>query len=142
MREILFRGKTIDNPRWVEGYFAEADLYLNGNIVRHPVIVDKDDDMKEINPETLCEFTGLYDSKGNKVFEGDILSFAYDVLGGEWKGRIVFGNPHSRYTWGWEIVPITPTDFNIDILLWFDMEETGAICEVIGNIYDNPELLE
>ena len=53
-----------------------------------------------------------------------------------------FGNPNSFYSWGWQLRFLEDFPFNEDILLWIDMEETGAFCEVIGNIFDNPELLE
>ena len=54
---------------------------------------------------------------------------------------VLFGNPNGRYNWGFQLQQVSGTKANTDILLWVEMEETGAFIEVIGNIYDNPELL-
>ena len=73
MREILFKAKRIDNGEWVEGFLyvcgrtgeVEISWYNEEiNMERYTAIVD---------PETVCEYTGLVDSKGNKIFEHDIL---------------------------------------------------------------------
>ena len=71
MREILFRAKRVDNGEWVEGYlfddgFSEPKHYFVGRIVVEPYIGTADDywnitgiDFCEIDPETLCQFTGI-----------------------------------------------------------------------------------
>ena len=60
----------------------------------------------------------------------------------EWTAVVAFGNPNGDYNWGWQLNAIEEFDGNKDILLWVDMEKSGAYCEVIANIYDNPELLK
>ncbi len=90
----------------------------------------------EVDPNTVCQYTGLRDSKGKKVFEGDVLRFTDEASAVEWVGVIVFGNPNSTYTWGWQITYVSGDAANTDTLLWFDMEEGGAYSMVVGNIYD------
>lgn len=50
-----------------------------------------------------------------------------------------FGNPNAGYTWGWQLVYVSDEEANVDTLCWFDMEESGAYSEVIGNIHDKEE---
>ena len=58
-------------------------------------------------------------------------------------GNFNIGNPYGEFNWGWNLMYIgEKTKVDTDILLWTEMEETGAYCEVIGNVYDNPELLQ
>lgn len=82
MREILFKAKRIDNGEWVEGFVyvcgrtgeVEISWYNEEiNMERYTAIVD---------PETVCEYTGLVDSKGNKIFEHDII----DIIGSKKQG--------------------------------------------------------
>lgn len=145
-REILFKAKRIDNGEWVEGfpYWGEytgafilqnkpvkkknartGDITLSDEVV--PIAVDG---------STICQYTGLTDSDGKKVFEGDILEFEERNEGYKWTARVEFGNPNGTYTWGWQLVWMNGEKPNPGILLWFDMEESGAFSKVIGNIYD------
>lgn len=142
MREILFRGKRIDNGEWVEGYLIH-DETCNTHIPYIGYLFDggHDIDVAEIIIGTVGQFTGLTDKNGKKVFEGDILKFTDTNADYEWIGRLEFGNPNAEYNWGFQLVYISGTKANTDTLMWFDMEETGAYSEVIGNIHDNPELL-
>lgn len=129
MREILFRAKRIDNGEWVEGYYFKR----RGRHYILPVY-DSDHDFDEryaewveVDPETVCQYTGLTDKNGRKIFEGDILSFS--AYGENYKGdvRVIKGN----FTiWCGKCAP-----FLDDAL-----EKHSAI--VIGNIFDNPELCE
>ena len=148
MKEILFRGfHPCDGPetivvdgekvkgRWVEGY-----LYIT-----HPGEYEIGGYCEEYNierytynvlPSTVGQYSGLDDSDGRKVFEGDILKFRDEPNDYEWTGRIEFGNPNYGYTWGFQIVHLSGPKPNIDTLCWFDMEEGGAYSEVIGTVFD------
>lgn len=156
MREILFRGfHPCDGPdtivvdgekvngRWVEGYIVKYPSAIQiGNDYSpwyiHFPPVDPDDNGGVFNvlPSTVGQYSGLDDSDGRKVFEGDILKFRDESNDYEWTGRIEFGNPNCGYTWGYQIVHLSGPKPNIDTLCWFDMEEGGAYSEVIGTVFD------
>lgn len=145
-REILFRGKRTDNGEWIEGFYSaeEYNPYI-GKIEYIPriQIIGKCVSLGVI-PETVGQFTGLTDKNGVRIFEGDIVRLTDEQNEIEWTAVVVFGNPNGEYNWGWQLKAIGEFDGNKDILLWVDMEESGAYCEIIGNIHDhdNPELLE
>ena len=93
----------------------------------------------EVLPSTVGQYSGLDDSDGRKVFEGDILKFRDEPNDYEWTGHIEFGNPNCGYTWGFQIVHLSVPEPNIDTLCWFDMEEGGAYSRVIGTVFDVDE---
>ena len=142
MREMLFRGKRADNGEWIYGNLfipdnpdTPVEILIGTNSVRISY---------EVLPETVGQYTGLLDKNGKKIFEGDILKCCDEKIEIEFTAVVEFGNPNGTYSWGWQLkaINVDKNVINPDILLWVDMEETGAICEVIGNIHDNPELLE
>lgn len=140
-REILFKAKRTDNGEWVEGYYvkyqpcASRPEYVHGIVPTYASALY----MIKIDPDTLCQYTGLTDKNGKKIWENDIVLLHEEIQDYEWKATVKFGNPNWEYNLGWQLVPIGGCDMNKDILLWIDMEI--ATCEVIGNIFDNPELM-
>lgn len=150
MREILFRAKRIDNGEWVEGYYGikGKGTDIENHYIMVPTFqsgIGNYDYMfyftdVHIDPETICQYIGLKDKNGNRIWENDIVLLREEIQDYEWKATVKFGNPNCEYNWGWQLVPIGECDMNKDILLWIDMEI--ASCEVVGNIFDNPELLK
>ena len=155
MREILFKAKRADIGEWVEGYYI---YHINRTICpfgdsikpedeQHVIMQDGFSDWNmprdtvhfDIVPETLCQYTGLKDKNGKRIWENDIVLLREEIQDYEWKAAVKFGNPNREYNWGWQLVPVGECEMNKDILLWIDMDI--ANCEVIGNIFDNPELI-
>ena len=131
MREILFRGKRRDNGEWVEGYLMDAN-YINSPF-NDDEACGRFDDPIEVDPETVCQYTdwgGWGNENNRKIFEGDIIK-----VDDSWIGIVV-----------WDF---NDTSFNVEPV-YDDMEEVerlgvvinGSYVEVIGNIFDNPELIE
>ena len=145
MREILFRGKWLGNGEWVEGYYCKIsettyafaeDYERNPIPVHHYILQEVMTDwglpnrfnQYEIDPETLCQYTGLKDKNGNRIWENDIVRIENSM--DEGIGNIEF------YGGMW-YVDGKPSNSIYDILEYDD-----ADVEVIGNIFDNPELLK
>lgn len=127
MREILFRGKRLDNGEWVEGNLFIPDspdkpteICFGTNIVRI---------CYEVAPETVGQYTGLTDINGVKIFEGDIVGRFENCE--ESFYRIEFDEKFASFI-GTEINGIGFIRFS----------RGREICEVVGNIYDNPEITE
>lgn len=123
MREILFRGKRVDIGEWVE---SDSILYIDKSQVNERIISEFQ--LWVVNEgwvyaDTIGQFTGLLDKNGKKIFEGDIMKLGTGEI------RFVFyGCTSFRHTnYG-------------KYAKEFDNKDKGY--EVIGNIYDNPELLE
>ena len=114
MREILFRGKRTDNGEWVEGYYAGSggSFILKDNGLTYGGF-----EMFEVVPETVCQYTDLTDKNGRKIFGGDIVS-----IPGKKNHNVKFEYGQFCIGLNWPIV--------------YSRRE----CEVIGNIFDNPEL--
>ena len=126
MREILFRGKRKDKGKWVEGYYGE---YYNGKENVSCISIPKETISGSLRydviPETVGQYTGLTDENGVKVFEGDILHAAQGDFVVRWSESIC------SFVAG-EKERMRPC-----------MNSGTVKCyEVIGNIYDNPELIK
>ena len=136
MREILFRGKSLRTEKWIQGYlfFCWERAYIAWGMVNDNA------DMKEVDPETICQYTGLTDKNGRKIFEGDICEFSvFDYNGSDtqYKGVVVYTG--SRFMlWKSEKSEYYGSDggFDLDWVVGQDDE-----FEIIGNIFDNPELI-
>ena len=130
MREILFRGKRLDNGEWVYGSYY---LDLNGNDYIVPInwTLVCDSEIKVLH-ETVGQFTGLLDKNFNKIFEGDIVTF-YEVLGQ--MGLEIPKKGFVSYQNGAYIIRYKE---NQKDRTW---QLSGAWhIEIIGNIHDNGEL--
>lgn len=135
MREILFRGKRTDCDAWVDGDLIQA---FRGNQFSSCSIMPNTPTAYcwKVIPETIGQYTGLADRNGKKIFEGDICKFKRfnDVHVGE----IVFNVTTASFVmWYQSIVGAYGEKATHKMLL--------SVCddiEVIGNIHDNPELLE
>lgn len=135
MREILFRGKRTDNGEWVYGYY----VCLNGKSHRIYTGYAETDcgsyypDFYEVVPKSICEYTGLTDKNGIRIFEGDICQTKGYKLIDETPFVIVWNDFYSG--WYWEDVKNAN---DTDMLT----KSVAELTEVIGNIHDNPELLK
>lgn len=142
MREILFRGKRMDNGEWIEGHLIQYEDGRARICVSHTDIFCYEKDRSiiqtvahEVDPSTVGQYTGLTDKNGKRIFEGDILESHYDDE--------------------------FPDDVSIEVIKWFnncwcaqnvehmdyepyELFEDNALprSEIIGNIHDNPELLK
>ena len=145
-REILFRGKCKTDNEWLYGF----PYVTRKNAVKINWYCSEFGSMRtdEVDPETVGQFTGLTDKNGVKIFEGDILrGFEYPFcsnINGEFNyfaeivwfddssafGIYTFKNPKSNVR--------GISEGNTDYLEYFNADKW----EVIGNIHDNPELLE
>ena len=123
MREILFRGK-ITQDEWVYGFYENVKLeeatihYVNGKIVI---------------PKTVGQYTGLTDKNGKKIFEGDIVEFTNKFTHKKGHAEIVF----EAFKWKY-----SGCYYGGNPIVWLCIDDTSVEYEVIGNIHDNPELLE
>lgn len=125
MREILFKAKTISG-NWVNGLLANKnDKWYISNKAGNPFAY-------EIRPETICQFTGLCDKNGKRIWENDILMAHLDESYPE-------DTTYETVEWGvagWVTHEANSADRQY--LDEFDLEHF----EVVGNIFDNKELLQ
>ena len=143
-RDILFRGKRADNGEWVEGYYfkmnettyAFAEDYEKYPVpVHHYILSERMSDwglpnrayFQEVDPETVYQYTGLTDKNGRKIFEGDILRSDDNKV-----GQVQWFEEHSAFMI-WNIA---------ESKVHFLYDNNFSKIKVIGNIFDNPELLE
>jgi len=159
MREIKFRGKRLDNGEWVYGdllrrsgatYIVYEDKPKDHNL--RNIVIDRDNNpscppvtdwtiYELVDPETVGQYTGLDVSfgGGKEIYEGDIVTGEY------FKGRVKWG---SKSIVCFDTIDDTDGWNNGVILGWVTTNESSLQdlveggCEIIGNKYDNPELLE
>ena len=139
MREILFRAKRIDNGEWVEGQYAFIlnPLTESGEPIKHLICNGTNIFNDEIDPETLCQYTGLKDKNGNRIWENDIVDASEEW----WSacGPAGHNSPIIKVEWLEGLTGFEPfANYDCDCGVYID----ASGCEVIGNIFDNPELLK
>lgn len=134
MREILFRGKPLGNlhGKFMYGSLGVIDTDL---CAIYHCFEFTDDEMLLVDPETVGQYTGLTDKNGKKIFEGDIVKREYTLWHSETKktretqiGVVSYSNKDCS--------------FCLDKVCYLGKSWDGETLEIIGNIHDNPELLE
>ena len=138
MRAILFKAKWKDNGKWVKGYVVcKHGLYFIYDIVNSDSCGQN---IYEIDPETLCQFTGLYDKNGKKIWENDIIKYHFR----ENYAPIKYGyyqNCFDSQKAGHIGFYVDWTDdkcLRKDLGYWINMVDAAPV----GNVFDNPELLQ
>ena len=158
MREIIFRGKRLDNGEWAEGYLYEHEPELVGIVSENDVPepskwfiartafadwnMPRLAEFIEVDPYTVGQYTGLNDKNGKRIFEGDILRIAKiaDELGGYYRPPLDYTvNVVVKWdlcAWMWETL--------CDDKRYITFPDAWRLyeCEIIGNANDNPELLK
>ncbi|MCI8332631.1 MAG: hypothetical protein HFE78_07385 [Clostridiales bacterium] len=141
MREILFRGKRKDNGEWVEGnLFFDPDLekytIFGYDYYTRDYALQREELMADVTAETVGQYTGLTDKNGVKIFEGDILKHDTNCPIEEYRfdyGYVFWYGEAQRY-------------LRTSLLYKDDCCKISGVnrenYEVVGNIYNNPELLE
>lgn len=134
-RKILFKAKRKDNGEWVEGYYVYCRKrhYILPVLNKAIGFDEREDEWVEVDPDTICQYTGLTDKNGEKIWENDIC------------------DRKEKYP---EIVTYNKGDWQLDYSYALGKEKHFCACnlgfyacerecvEVIGNVFDNPELLE
>lgn len=140
MREILFRGKRCDNGEWVQGYYIRADHHWHNHGIHKDWITLGASanggwfalhNKYAVKAETIGQFTGLTDKNGKKIFEGDIIEW---FAQGE-SERPDFGYiEYDEQSFAWRVCW---QKYDPDFMEGMQQEYIS----VIGNIHDNPDLL-
>lgn len=129
MREILFKAKRTANGEWVEGSLVKIDEQdfrivteedLEYSYTRYSVY---DGEMTRVDKDTICQWTGLYDYKDNKIWENDIVK----DMGCGYEGSVKYTGAEYSIEWKGN------SYIRKDMTFWVENREL----EVIGNIFDN-----
>ena len=149
MREILFRGKDKDDGKWYEGayrkyddttYCFKEDYDSHPENTHHTIVFSKMTDwglpnrhlQSEVIPKTVGEYIGFADKNDKRIFEGDIVKCHYETYTKQWDEcfEVIYfdGAFGLKTSDNQHFIPFG--------------RSTHRYCEIIGNIHDNPELLE
>ena len=144
MREILFRGKQMDNGRWVEGYLGKSVMHLetfHQNVVVDTIEVYDGESylnivFRNVSANSIGQFTGLADNIGRKIFEGDIVSIGGHDATVDGLYCVIYDA--TNHCWALK----RSTEHHHHYFTFSDLNGFADTSTVVGNIHDNPELLE
>lgn len=134
MREILFRGKSIEDNKWVYGDLIREKKSFGKICTRIYRTTNNGWELIDVDSKTIGQYTGLTDKNGNKIFENDIVAYwdTYNTENGQSEADCI-----GKVVWDDETI-----SFQVTNRLSAESYEVLDECSVIGNIFDNPELLE
>lgn len=140
MRPIKFRGKSIDKGEtsiaigeWVYGYLCAPDQII---VWDEKIAVGK---CVQVDPETVGEFSGRHDKSGREIYEGQILvPYAYRNVKKEFNGVVIFDKGSFRFRKDSKLYQKSPLLYEVLI----SGQKANNELIIIGNLHDNPELLE
>jgi len=142
-REILFRAKRIDDGEWVEGFIiidgttGKYFIFPKDNFTCESDVIGEEGLLHlltfEVDPSTICQYTGLKDCNGSRIFEGDILESSFSTYSNRY---IVYDE--FKASFGWLSTDFIRTQGKAREITNYNMSSHT----IIGNIFDNPELLE
>jgi uncharacterized phage protein (TIGR01671 family) len=125
MRTIKFRGKRVDNGRWVDGNLVKGydATYIVYDAFNDDYRWGFENVFIPVVPESIGQFTGLLDKNGKEIYEGDLIKsvFFEDI-----NDEVVWNQHYCQFTFG-------GAEFNVEI--------KPSDLEVMGNVHDNPELV-
>lgn len=123
MRTIKFRGKRIDDGKWIYGYLAGTDSINSIDEVAYP--------NEDVAPETIGQFTGMLDKNGKEIYEGDIVRYYDDIEDELVSSHVIYHKESCSFC----AAPTKLCGDYIGITAYWQFE-------VIGNIHDKPELIK
>ena len=151
MREILYRAKRIDNGEWVEGFYVNVPEHYKPEMSGKSYIVSINNGLfMEVVPGTVGEYAGLTDKNGEKIFEGDLfVPYTYGEKDNDFAGAIekrgasfVLRSKNYADSRLDDYVEKIFSHYQPNVGEIFVPKNEVAQGEVIGNIHDNPELLQ
>ena len=133
IREIIFRGKRVDNGEWVYSSFIMQDK--EHKLLSAEVELFDGENWRAVIPETVGQYTGLTDKNGKKIFEGDIVQYQPNYMSEPTYSVVEYCADKYNYP----AFDLKKDDYEANGLQC--AHEEGIGCEVIGNVHDNKELL-